>query len=129
MENDNKRLFEWLNPDGCWHKPMIAGQGNSGRNWQCANGDCNADLGYQWDEPKSIEYHTESGFFVLLSGLRAKGFEIECDSICQSRADGWDVRLYLHDVLAISNAKAHADNLPEALFKASLAALESEGTE
>lgn len=116
MENDNKRLFEWLNPGACWHEkastmgPTICK--HCKEPWPNV---CNLNP----------DYSTESGFFALLDGLRAKGLVLECDSI----ADVWDVRLYLHDRLALSIAKAHADTLPLALFNASIKAMEAEEAE
>ncbi len=70
MENENKRLFEWLNPDGCWHD-IQSEVHNAGRIRRCQK--CTTT---EFEDNYNPQYHTESGFFALLSGLRAKGFEI-----------------------------------------------------
>ncbi len=121
-DENNRKLFEWLGGE-CWHEGFADGT-ILARCPKCGEFWTHTDRQpADWPNP---DYSKESGFFALLSGLRSKGFEVECDSITEPFTGGWDVRLYLHNVLAISNAKAHADTLPEAFFLAALKAMTSE---
>ena len=64
---DNKAIFHYLNPEGCWHEI------NEGKNpcIKCGN---DLEFGIGCYNP---DYTTEHGFFLLLEGLRAKGIEVE----------------------------------------------------
>lgn len=57
---DNKAIFHYLNPDGCWHEI------NEGKNpcIKCGN---DLEFGIGCYNP---DYTTEHGFFLLLDGLK-----------------------------------------------------------
>ena len=108
MENDNKRLFEWLNPDGCWHKDY------SGDDICCEAMRVSEE---PWELLRSNpDYSTESGFFALLSGLRAKGFAVEMHTLAQLAS----VKTYDENGVCTGKFSYVDASLPLALFQAAL---------
>jgi hypothetical protein len=70
---DNKAIFYYLNPEGCWHEGL--GDGTLARCEKCGEFWTHTDREPgDWPNP---DYTTEHGFFLLLEGLRAKGIEVE----------------------------------------------------
>jgi len=73
---NNKKIFEWLNPNGCWHRwrkyevtGCQYGYIFSRKEIKCQK--CSKSRRRN-DNPV---YTTEHGFFLLLSGIREKGFD------------------------------------------------------
>lgn len=63
---DNKKIFQWLNPDACWH------EWDDAIERQCIH--CDAEWAVVDDNPC---YDSNDGFFLLLDGLRAKGVNVD----------------------------------------------------
>ena len=68
----NKTIFEFLNPEGCWHE--VENRPIEGESWHLSV--CNKCDQYDVDVPE-IDYASEHGFFLLLKGLEEKGCGVE----------------------------------------------------
>lgn len=132
-QESNKRLHEWF--ELCWHDftyigmpkgvPSVRCKSTCGKEFQLVS--CPARGG--------TDYTTESGFFALLDGLRAKGFRRKNESHALMN-DGTNVyrptgewaKLFRldDDGNEIDVSEATADTLPQALFSAAIKAMESE---
>lgn len=119
--DDNKRLFEWLNPDGCWHD--FGGEAEKDTEI-CAK--CGYRITFIWGGTRdkvNPDYSTESGFFALLDGLEKKGwhYNLLWDD-CMPK-DKREVFLWKTDGTSVTD---QADTLREALRQAAIKAMESE---
>lgn len=128
MENENKRLFEWLNPDGCWRKK---GKWIPDENFPTTRSVavCAACEIYHLNP----DYSTESGFFALLAGLtKRKDEEILPERWLKIEFSGaiekWTVQIgnYVQPYQFANKVIASADTLPQALHLAALKVLEAE---
>ncbi len=124
--DDNKRLFLWLNPDGCYHEwgYPISSTGFKVK-FRCQN-KC-GEAYFRSLMPSNPDYSTESGFFTLLDGLRAKGFGVEL----RHQSENCLARLVKYadidaDYDLDSPQTFVADTLPQALFQAAIKVMESE---
>lgn len=114
MENDNKRLHEWFGL--CFHEI----KGGLVRPARCVKG-CGFRVSIaEWQmlgEQANPNYSTESGFFALLDGLRAKVVSVEMWTGANTSAN-----------ILTENGRyiAIADPLYEALFQAAIKAMDAE---
>ena len=85
---DNKAIFHYLNPEGCWHEM----KGGVLRPARCIHG-CGLRLSINdWiacGKKVNPDYTTEHGFFLLLAGLRAKGFDVDMRAFTECTAEIW----------------------------------------
>jgi hypothetical protein len=145
MENENKRLHEWFGL--CWHEPKrltneerepicgffgtIKGFKHPTLTATCVKcGDAINPINVNgvdtcYPRPK---YHTESGFFALLSGLEKKRLMVTLMDWYYYEKLTFTAKIRTFAINAVE-FEARADTLPEALFQAAIKALESEGTE
>ena len=127
MENEKKRLHEWFGL-GCYHrwKREVDGPCPEADNKCVDCGHPHTDYDYGWPHSQAHtrpDYSTESGFFALLSGLRAKGYYVNVNT--SSRYDGYQVILD-RGRSTDANVLENADTLPEALFNAAIKAMDAE---
>jgi len=72
---DNKAIFHYLNPEGCWHEANQKSIAVGLKYTSCIH--CRTTMPVDYDDDYNPDYTTEHGFFLLLEGLRAKEFEVE----------------------------------------------------
>jgi hypothetical protein len=116
---DNKAIFHYLNPEGCWHEGL--GDGTLARCEKCGEFWTHTDREPgDWPNP---DYTTEHGFFLLLEGLRAKGigvgFRRDPNGLC------WIAELF--EPTAIFKASVHPRNIRIALAEAVMQLIAKDG--
>jgi len=111
---DNKAIFHYLNPEGCWHEI------NEGKNpcIKCGN---DLEFGIGCYNP---DYTTEHGFFLLLEGLRAKGFDVDMRAFTECTAEIWQWVGAVPDEVTYAS---HPDDIRLALAEAVMQLIPKDG--
>ena len=111
---DNKAIFHYLNPEGCWHEI------NEGKN-PCIKCGSDLEFGIGCYNP---DYTTEHGFFLLLEGLRAKEFEVETHGLNEYTVEIWG---WQESLPSFRSDSTHPDNIRIALAEAVMQLIPKDG--
>jgi len=117
---DNKAIFYYLNPEGCWHEGL--GDGTLARCEKCGEFWTHTDREPgDWPNP---DYTTEHGFFLLLEGLRAKGFDVDMRAFTECTAEIWQWVGAVPDEVTYAS---HPDDIRLALAEAVMQLIPKDG--
>ena len=125
-EENNRKIFTWLNPEKCYHDWK-----REGLIWVCSA--CGVSGSNRVGNPN---YTSDRGFFLLLAGLREKDLHWEGgshgmvnDGTNVWRPTGYWAKVWREDDGGnqVEPQDKSADSLPEALANAVLKLIEQEG--